>query len=98
MEKKSINFSDILSSKGMEYVNRTHFRSHTFNIFARNTSSFIEALQVLSDPALHIKELGRQNKEESRQVLKDVMCLAHNFLTGSMTLVDHTRVFISDHY
>lgn len=93
-----VKFSDILSSKGMEYINRAHFRSHTLNIFKRNTDLLIEALTTLSDPERHIRDLNDENRGDRQQILKDAMWLAHNFLAGAMTLVDHTRVFVKDYY
>jgi len=80
----------------MEYVNRAHFRSHTLNIFIRNTEVLLAALHELRDPEGHVRSLAQE--DNGKQTLRDMTCLIHNFLAGAMTVVDHTRVFVDDYY
>lgn len=94
-EKPRVKFSDIMSSKGMEYLNRAHGRTFTLNIFIGNTEQLLRTMQGLTDPMEHWTSI---EKPESMQVLREVVRFLHNFLAGAMTLVDHTRLFVDDYY
>jgi hypothetical protein len=97
-DPSSIAYQDLLSSKGMEYLDRTYKRSFTLDIFIRNTEDLRQALDSLRDPMEHVKLLAARDEEAKRAILRNVVRLFHNFLAGAMTLVDHTRVFVQDHY
>jgi hypothetical protein len=96
--QKETTFKDFISSKGMEYLNRAHYRSFTRNIFIGNTEQLLHALNSLTDPLEYFKTLADRDLEKSHQTIREVSRLFHNFLAGAMTLVDHTRVFVDEYY
>jgi hypothetical protein len=87
-----------MSSKGMEYLNRAHYRSFTRNIFVGNAEQLLHALNSLTDPMAYAKSLAGQVVDRNDQIMREVNRLFHNFLAGAMTLVDHTRVFVDEFY
>jgi hypothetical protein len=85
-------------SVGMKFLNREHGRSFSLNIFRENATELIEALQHLSDPEYGLNLMAVDNKEAGTQAHREVNRRIHNFVAAAKTLVDHTRVFISEHY
>jgi hypothetical protein len=64
IEKKP-TFKDVMSSKGMEYLNRAHYRSFSRNIFVGNAEQLLQALNSLTDPMAYAKALAEQDKRLS---------------------------------
>jgi hypothetical protein len=88
----------IHSSKGMAFINQTYARSFSLNIFTGNAEEFIALLREFSDVELSIIEMKRKDEPAATQRFRELNRLFHNFLAGAMTLVDHTRVLVSDKY
>lgn len=91
-------FQAIQSSKGMGYVNRSYARSFTRNIFDGNSEELLKLLRKLKNPEIYLESLRSGALEPEHRVFRDVVRAFHNFLCGAMTLVDHTRVFVSEFY
>jgi hypothetical protein len=96
--EKKTTFTDVMSSKGMEYINRAHYRSFTRNIFVGNVEQLLYALNSLTDPMAYAKSLAGQERDSNHQIMREVNRHFHNFLAGAMTLIDHTRVFVDEFY
>ncbi|MBR0748233.1 hypothetical protein JQ582_30305 [Bradyrhizobium japonicum] len=88
----------MMSSKGMDYINRAHYRSFSRDIFRGNTNQLLNLLASLTDPLEYSALLAAKDLEKSHEVMREVSRLFHNFLAAAMTLVDHTRVFVDEYY
>jgi hypothetical protein len=96
------NSSDLLnaihSSRGMEHVNRSHQRTFTLNIFRMNAQELIEITRRVNDPDEGLRLMSQNNREAGQQTHREVTRRVHNFVAASLTLVEHTRIFMREHY
>jgi hypothetical protein len=88
----------IQSSRGMEHVNRSHQRTFSLNIFRMNALELIEITRRVSDPNEGLRLMSRDNLEAGKQTHREVTRRVHNFVAASLTLVEHTRIFMREHY
>jgi hypothetical protein len=88
----------IHSSRGMEHVNRSHHRTFTLNIFRMNAQELIEITRRVNDPDEGLRLMSQNNREAGQQTHREVTRRVHNFVAASLTLVEHTRIFMREHY
>jgi hypothetical protein len=88
----------IQKSPGMAHVNRSHLRSFSFNIFVINAQELIEVTQQVQDPDEGLRLMSLANKEAGQQTHREVNRRIHNFAVSALTLVEHTRIFMREHY
>lgn len=88
----------ILASSGMKYLNQIHARSFSLNIFKMNALELMEATRKVRDPDQGLALMSQANKEAGQQAHRELSRHIHNFVASAKTLVDHTRVFIEEHY
>jgi len=91
-------FEAIRSAPGAAYIDRSHSRSFSLNIFQRNAQELIEATQNVRDPDQGLQLMAVANREAGQQAHREINRLVHNFVAGSMSLIEHTRQFIREHY
>lgn len=92
-------FKELLASPGMEYLNRRKLRAFTVNIFHGNFSELMKACELVENPEVGLKLMSEEHRETlGTQAHMEVMRLFHNFLAAAKSLIDHTRVFVDDHY
>ncbi|MGC0807324.1 hypothetical protein WKH02_21490 [Pantoea agglomerans] len=100
--KTTVNAAEILEkigeSKGTNYLNRTHQRSFSYNIFQMNALELIEAAYRVKDPDQGFLLMMENNREAGLQAHRELNRHVHNFVSSSLTLVEHTRVFMRKHY
>ena len=82
----------------MEHVNRSHQRTFTLNIFRMNAQELIEITRRINDPDEGLRLMSQDNREAGRQIHREVTRRVHNFVAASLTLVEHTRIFMREHY
>lgn len=85
-------------SKGSDYLNRAHQRSFSYNIFQMNALELIEAAYRVKDPDQGLLLMMENNREAGLQAHRELNRHVHNFVSSSLTLVEHTRVFMRKHY
>src|SRR5258706_2019743 len=88
----------IHSSRGMEHINRSHQRTFSLNIFRMNAQELIEITRRVNDPDEGLRLMYVQNREASQQTHREVARRVHNFVAASLTLGEHTRNYMRDHY
>lgn len=88
----------ITNSAGSGYLNRTHQRSFSLNIFQMNAVELIEAAQKVKDPDQAMALMMEKNQEAGRQAHRELSRHVHNFVSSALTLVEHTRCFMRQHY
>jgi hypothetical protein len=88
----------IHSSRGMEHINRSHQRAFSLNIIRMNAQELIEITRRVNDPDEGLRLMYVQNREASQQIHREVARRVHNFVAASLTLVEHTRNFMREHY
>lgn len=98
MTDRNALFQAIDSSPGAAYINRSHGRSSSLNIFQRNAQELIEATRHVRDPDQGLQLMAVANREAGQQAHREINRLVHNFVAGSMSLIEHTRQFIREHY
>lgn len=89
---------EILSSPGMAHVNRTFARTFSLNIFRRNAQELLAATHMFGDSDHALRLMAVDNREAGQQAHRELNRFVHNFVTGAMTLVDHTRNFMRENY
>jgi hypothetical protein len=82
----------------MEHINRSHHRTFSLNIFRMNAQELIEIARRVNDPDEGIRLMAQDNREASQQTHREVTRRVHNFVAASLTLVEHTRIFMREHY
>lgn len=88
----------ILASSGIKYLNQLHARSFSLNIFKMNALELTEATRKVRDPDQGLALMSQDNKEAGQQAHRELSRHIHNFVASAKTLVDHTRVFVEEHY
>jgi hypothetical protein len=88
----------IHSSRGMEHVNRSHHRTFSLNIFRMNAQELIEIARRVNDPDEGLRLMSQDNREAGQQTHREVTRRVHNFVAASLTIVEHTRIFMREHY
>lgn len=88
----------IHSSRGMEHVNRSHSRTFSLNIFCMNAQELIEITRRVNDPDEGLRLMIQANREAGLQTHREVTRSVHNFVAASLTLVEHTRIFVREYY
>jgi hypothetical protein len=86
------------ASPGMAHINRTYFRSFSVNIFLINAQELTSIINRVRDPYEGLRLWNVGNREAQAQVHREVNRLVHNFVAAAHTLVEHTRVFMREHY
>lgn len=85
-------------SKGSNYLDHTHQRSFSYNIFQMNALELIEAAYRVKDPDQGLLLMMENNREAGLQAHRELNRHVHNFVSSSLTLVEHTRVFMRQNY
>ncbi|HGM7034813.1 TPA: hypothetical protein ACKQDS_002560 [Serratia marcescens] len=99
---RPINAADLSrqsrESEGTRYLDRAHQRSFSLNVFQMNAIELIEATQRVKDPYQGMLLMMEKNREAGLQAHRELNRHVHNFVSSSLTLVEHTRVFMRKHY
>ncbi len=82
----------------MDHINRSHQRTFTLNIFQMNAQELIEITRRVNDPDEGIRLMAVANREAGSQTHREVTRRFHNFVAAALTLVEHTRIFMREHY
>jgi len=85
-------------SPGIAHMNRSHQRTFSINILQMNALELIQITQNVGDPDEGLHLMMQDNREAGLQTHKEVTRRVHNFVASAFTLVDHTRVFMKEHY
>lgn len=91
-------FKKIHDSDGMKFQNRKKVRDFSYNIFRSNLEELRKACEMVENPDLGIKLMSEQHRELGVQMHMEINRLFHNFLAAAKSLIDHTRVFVAQHY
>ena len=98
-EKSRAELLDAIhSSRGMQHANRTYQRTFSSNIFRMNAQELIDITRRVGDPDEGLRLMYVSNREASEQTHREVARLIHNFVAAALTLVEHTRNFMREHY
>ncbi len=82
----------------MEHINRTHGRTFSLNVFRMNAQELIEITRRVSDSDEGLRLMSQNNREAGKQIHREVNRRLHNFVAASLTLIEHTRVFMRERY
>jgi hypothetical protein len=63
-----------------------------------NAQELIEITRRVSDPNEGLRLMSQANREAGKQTHREVTRRVHNFVAASLTLVEHTRIFMREHY
>lgn len=88
----------IYQSPWMMHLNRAHQRSFSLNIFVMNAQELIEITQQVHDPDEGMRLMMQDNQEAGQQTHREIKRRIHNFAVSALTLVEHTRIFMREHY
>lgn len=88
----------VRESAGSSYLDRAHQRSFSLNVFQMNAVELVEAAQRVKDPNQGMALMMEKNHEAGLQAHRELNRHVHNFVSSSLTLVEHTRVFMRKHY
>jgi len=88
----------IENSAATQYLNKSHSRTFSLNVFKINAQQLIMFAQHIGDPMFGVDLMSEKNAVAGTQAHREINRLAHNFLCAAMTLVEHTRNFMREHY
>lgn len=63
-----------------------------------NSQELIEITRRVNDPDEGLRLMYLHNREAGEQTHREFARRVHNFVAASLTLVDHTRNFMREHY
>ena len=63
-----------------------------------NAQELIEITRRVHDPDEGLRLMFLQNREAGQQTHREVTRRVHNFVAAALTLVEHTRIFMREHY
>jgi hypothetical protein len=92
------NLKAIHDSRGMRFLNEQQMRTFSTNILRMNGTELLTATAKLHDEEIGLSLMSVKNKDASHQAHREVKRHLHNFVTSAMTLVDHTRVMLTELY
>jgi hypothetical protein len=84
--------------EGMKFIWRRNVYRVSHNIFEGNATELENSLLVLESPKSLTRFNLAERVEKDSQLIYELNRLFHNFLASAKTMIDHTRVFINDHY
>lgn len=88
----------MLDSRGMKFLDRMRVRSFSLNILIMDARELRDGAALLENTDLAIPLMMEKNRAAGDQAHREIGRLLHNFLAAAKTLVDHTRVFMEEHY
>jgi hypothetical protein len=88
----------ILDCAGTEYLNRCKGRAFTLHVFQANFSALQIAYTEFENPDKSMQFFHESPAGLGTAAHMELLRHLHNFLAAAKSLVDHTRVFIEDHY
>jgi len=91
-------FKRLHASKGMQYLNRRKIRAFTLNVFQGNLDELRKTCDLIEDPESGLRLIQASMDTGNNAAHMEVLRRLHNFLAAAKSLVDHTRLFIDEHY
>jgi len=92
-------FKEMQASPAMDYFNRRKLRAFSVNIFQGNFLELINTCDMVENPKNGLMLMSEEHRRTSGlEAHMEVMRLFHNFLASAKSLIDHTRVFVDEHY
>lgn len=88
----------INESEGNQFVLREKLKSISLNIFLNNSEQLLETLEYACDSEYGLQLVGSQNNAQSSYIHAEINRHVHNFVSSSMTLVEHTRNLMKKFY
>lgn len=89
---------EIAASAGARFLDRSHARSFSLNIFQMNALELMEASRRMRDPDQGFSLMLEKNREAGRQAHRELNRHVHNFAASALTLVEHTRIMMRENY
>jgi hypothetical protein len=86
------------ASAGARFMNRAHAHTFSLNIFQMNAHELMEASRRMRDPDQGLSLMLEKNREAGRQAHRELNRHVHNFAASALTLVEHTRIMMREHY
>lgn len=89
-------YNNLKNCEGYKFIYRKKAYGFSHYIFEGNAAELENKLLLLEKP----KSLQRFNLVDNKNnfVFNDLIRLLHNFLSSAKALIDHTRVFLKEHY
>jgi hypothetical protein len=98
-ENKKKSLDSYYNSAGMSYLKNQRSHKFSFNIFVGNLNELRKVLVIIENPKMLSKIMSDKNRETlGESVHMELMRHLHNFLAGAKSLIEHTRVFLKQHY
>lgn len=88
----------MIESRGMRFLDRMRVRAFSLHILIVAAREFQEAATLMENADVGIRLMSVKNRAAGEQAHCEIGRLLHNFLASAKTLVDHTRVFMEEHY
>jgi hypothetical protein len=99
MKNKEIQLmKKIISSEGMKCVNRMKYHNNCISILQGNCAELSKKLLQFGDLKNALELMNQKNRAATEKYQNEINRLLHNFLASVMTLIDHTRIFMSKNY
>lgn len=102
MSDKAMSWGDlharIQSSLGVRFINQTHQRSFSLNLFQMNAVALMDAVQRVHDLDHGLAWMSEANRVAGQQAHRELHRHVHNFVASALTLVEHTRIFMRANY
>lgn len=98
MTNHTPNFKDVLESEGMLFLNRMKIYSFSYHCFEMNITELTQNLEQLSNVDFAMKIWDVEKREQQNFIFQEVIRRFHNTVASAKSLVEHTRLFVDEHY
>lgn len=97
-EKPSLNerLNSVENSLEMETYRQIQALKATFRVFKGNYDELLKCLEHLNDPQKFLEIYGYDILQNKEILIDEISRLFHNFLASAKSLVDHTRVSVTN--
>ena len=98
MQKNAPTFDDLLSCEGMQFSNRMKIYSFIYHCFEMNMRELIKILEEMNEEQFALKIWTPEESSNNDFLFQEVARRFHNMVASAKSLVDHTRIFVNEHY
>lgn len=98
MQNQEPNFYDLINSKGMQFSNRMKVYSFSYYCFEMNMIELVKILKEMNEEEFALRIWTIEERQNHESLFQEVIRRFHNMVTSAKSLVEHTRLFVEEHY
>lgn len=98
MQNDAPSFKDLNECAGMQFSIRMKIYSYSYHCFEINMLELVAILEKLNEEEYALNIWTPEESEKNQLVFREVIRRFHNMVASAKSLVEHTRLFVDEHY